>query len=124
MPSRPAPATDSPLFWLLLFGSVGLVMLTAIEPKFAKRQQRIERMQQSREHGRPVGDEAAEAGEGGADGGKTPFWQATHTATLRPLMLFLAAVLVGGIVAMQIRRQKLLTEYRRAVAAENQGGAA
>ena len=113
---RPAPLTDSPWFWLLLFGSVGLVMLTAVEPKFAKRQERIERMHQSRQLGRPAGGKPAETGERV----ETPFWQPTRQATLRPLMLFLAGVLVVAMVAMQIRRQAAMADYRQGQAAESE----
>ncbi|HET6880227.1 MAG TPA: hypothetical protein VFI31_08735 [Pirellulales bacterium] len=113
---RPAPLTDSPWFWLLLFGSVGLVMLTAVEPKFAKRQERIERMHQSRQPGRQAGADPAEARERA----ETPFWQPTRQATLRPLMLFLAGVLVAGVVAMQIRRQAAMADFRQALAAESE----
>lgn len=112
---RPAPITDSPLFWLLLFGSVGLVLLTAIEPKFIKRQERIERMHESRQRARP------------ADRGQTrdltaaPAWQPTGRVSLRPLMLFLAGVLLVTMVVMQFRRQRSIAQFREAEAADNEG---
>jgi hypothetical protein len=101
MESRPPPITDSPWFWLLLFGSVALVMLTAVEPKFARRQERLERMQQSRQLGRAIEPGAG----GGSAPAETPLWRPTHRANLRPLMLFLAAALAGGIILMHLRRR-------------------
>ncbi|MBI2827184.1 MAG: hypothetical protein HYX69_21135 [Planctomycetia bacterium] len=46
-PSR--PLTDSPFFWMAIFAVAGLVALTAIAPKYARRQARMERMGQTRE---------------------------------------------------------------------------
>lgn len=85
----------------MLFGSMALVMLTAVEPKFARRQERLERMQQSRQLGR-----ANEPRTGGdSEPSQTPLWQSVHRASLRPLMLFLAAVLAAGIIVMHVRRR-------------------
>jgi hypothetical protein len=106
MASPPPPITDSPLFWLLLFGSVGLVLLTAIEPKFALRQERIERMHESRELGR----QRTKTATGDRDAPETPVWQPTRQATLRPLMLFLAGVLVVGMGVLHVRRLRLARE--------------
>lgn len=95
------PITDSPLFWLTLFASVGLVMLAAVEPKFAKRQERIERMRQSRQR-------ATQATKAASDETVEPVarWQRGQPASLRPLMLFVAAVLVAAMIGMRIRLQK------------------
>jgi hypothetical protein len=117
---RPAPITDSPLFWLLLFGSVGLVMLTAVEPKFAKRQERIERMQQSREFARQPRDQTADAGQS-FEQSATQVWQPVRQATLRPLMVFLAGMLMAGMVIMHLRRRKAIAECRPNDAAELEG---
>lgn len=97
----------------MLFGSMALIMLTVIEPKFARRQERLERMQQSRQLGRAnqLGRRADQPGEaskaagGDAKSSPTRLWQPTHRANLRPLMLFLAAMLAGGIIVMQVRRR-------------------
>jgi hypothetical protein len=47
--SSPSPQrsslTDSPLFWFFLFGTMALVGVLAIGPKYAARQERINRMQ-------------------------------------------------------------------------------
>lgn len=115
MESRPPPLTDSPWFWLLLFGSMALIMLAMIEPKFARRQERLERMHQSRQLGRP-----GEPGRGKQfDRPHVPAWQPTHHVSLRPLMLFLSALLAGVIIVMQVRRQMIL---RRSDGATNHGG--
>ena len=49
MPNEPAqphppkaPLTDSPWFWLFLFGLAGVAALVAITPKYLRRQARIE----------------------------------------------------------------------------------
>lgn len=122
MISRPPPVTDSPLFWVLLFGSVGLLMLTAVEPKYMKRQERIVRMQQSREHARPADAKAADVEQ---EAGRTaPLWQPASHATLRPLMLFLACALFVAMVVMQVRRQRAIARYRQVQAALEEGGRA
>ncbi|HVX12101.1 MAG TPA: hypothetical protein VHC22_13050 [Pirellulales bacterium] len=117
--ASPPPITDSPLFWLLLFGSVGLVLLTAIEPKFALRQERIERMHESRELGRQrtgtaIGDREARTVP------ETPVWQPTRQATLRPLMLFVAGMLVVAMGILHVRRRRLAKEAERNAEHEDQ----
>lgn len=115
MESRPPPLTDSPWFWLLLFGSMALIMLAIIEPKFARRQERLERMHQSRQLGRP-----SERGRDKQfDRPHVPAWQPTHRVSLRPLMLFLSALLAGGIIVMHLRRRRIL---RRSDDGTNHGG--
>ena len=46
---RRPPITESPWFWLALFGGVGLLGVMVIGPKYAVRTARIERMQGTRE---------------------------------------------------------------------------
>lgn len=46
--SARATLTDSPWFWLFLFGGMGLVAVIAVGPKHARRQERLDRMQQTR----------------------------------------------------------------------------
>ncbi|HEV3340327.1 MAG TPA: hypothetical protein VG125_08215 [Pirellulales bacterium] len=125
MTSRPAPITDSPLFWVLLFGSVGLVMLAAIEPKYIKRQERIERMQQSRQRAQAAQVASPRVSERELEAGSaersTPVWRPTQSATLRPLMLFLAAVLLAALVVMHLRRHKAISQYRQALATLEEG---
>lgn len=119
---QPGPVTDSPLFWLLLFGSMGLVMLTVVEPKFIKRQERIDRMHQSRQRTLRQAPQASD-GAGGqlANRAETPVWRPGKQASLRPLMLFMAGVLVTAMIAMQLRRRKMIAACQRAPADTNPG---
>lgn len=48
-PHVPGPLTDSPWFWLGLFGLAALVGLMAIGPKFAQRQHRLALQSEVRE---------------------------------------------------------------------------
>lgn len=99
-PARPLPATDSPWFWVFLFGSAGLLLLAVIEPKFAARQERIERMQQTRQRVAAQGtaDEpdraAGEAWERGA----------IRRRPLRWLMLAMAALLFMAVLCHSMFR--------------------
>ncbi|HVA46265.1 MAG TPA: hypothetical protein VNH11_07820 [Pirellulales bacterium] len=99
------PISDSPLFWLMLFASVGLVMLAAVEPKFARRQERIERMQQSRQRAAQRNRAASKEGRA-SERSAVPEWQPAGRATLRPLMLFVAGLLVAAMIGMHIRRRR------------------
>lgn len=45
---KPAPATDSPWFWMAAFAFVGLVWLAAFGPKYARRQENLERRYEAR----------------------------------------------------------------------------
>lgn len=59
---RRPPITESPWFWLALFGGVGLLGVMVIGPKWVLRTSRIERMQGTRERvalERARGSEAA-----------------------------------------------------------------
>jgi hypothetical protein len=120
MVARPPPITDSPLFWLLLFGSVGLVMLAAVEPKFVKRQERIERMQQSRQLDRRSDMPAAARGTSPTPS-ETPAWQPSRRATLRPLAVFLAAMLVAAMGVMHLRRRQAFAAFRNASSVGEEG---
>ncbi len=46
---RPPPVTDSPWFWLALFGAMGLAALLAVSPKYGRRQATIERKYQAQQ---------------------------------------------------------------------------
>lgn len=80
------------MFWLLLFGSTALILLAVIEPKFARRQERLERMSQSRSRA----TQAIAATE-------APRWEAQRRPTLQPLILFIAFVLLAGSLTMRFQ---------------------
>lgn len=59
---RLAAWAESPLFWLLLFGTMALVAIVVVGPKFSRRQSRLEANYQGREEvwkhklsGEPIG---------------------------------------------------------------------
>ena|SRR5258708_879866 len=101
------PLTDSPWFWLLLFGSMALAMLAAIEPKFTRRYQRLERMHQARNQvalrsAASQGEPVAEVGDDSAE----PIALNSGGGTLRPIMFFLAAMMFAAVLAMAILRRR------------------
>lgn len=98
--SSSGPATiDSPWFWVMLFSIAGLLALVVMQPRFAGRQQQIERKSQVRQ-------EAARlvAGEKPRE---VTLSEGTRI-TLQPLLLLLAAVLVVSwfqVLRLQHRRR-------------------
>lgn len=90
------------MFWLLLFGSTALLMLAVIEPKFAKRQERLERMSQSRVRAAQAISSEKTASDGSVYT-ESPRWQATQRPTLRPLIFFIALVLLAASLVMRFR---------------------
>lgn len=103
------------MFWLMLFGSTALIMLVAIGPKFAKRQERLERMSQSRaiaaKNTAPKNAAQRASDVPPSSDADTPRWQADHRPTLRPLILVIAAVVLTGSLAMRfvVARRKQQT---------------
>ncbi|MEX0713722.1 MAG: hypothetical protein WD278_15390 [Pirellulales bacterium] len=105
---NPKSISDSPWFWLFVFGGMGLVALVTVSPKYARRQERLERMHQTRQR------VAASAGQRQVEvsGQKRqvetrglPAEAAEgHGDALRPLMLFLAASLAVAAVVVLRRR--------------------
>ena len=85
--SNPAPITDSPWFWVLLFSVMGLIALVAISGQYGKRQARLERQYQARER---VAEDAV------ADPERRQY--ATPNATLVPLWPL--AILLGGVIVL------------------------
>jgi Flp pilus assembly protein TadB len=97
--------SDSPWFWLLMFGAAGVAALAVIGPKHVRRQERLVRMQAARER---VQTAAAKA----ADGSQPPIEDSVPEAveqpqvSVRPLMAFLASALfIAALVAgwIQVR---------------------
>lgn len=104
-----SPATDSPLFWLIVFISMALVMSVAVEPKFARRQERLDRMHESRLRSRAATDGAMDNGPGAsADEPPRPVqsWQPGRRITLRPLTSVLAVLLMIALVAWRVTRRR------------------
>jgi hypothetical protein len=60
-PEEPRRLSDSPLLWFFVFGMMGLLALVVIAPKHARRQERLERMADSRE--RPFIEHAVDPSE-------------------------------------------------------------
>lgn len=104
----PQPTTDSLMFWLLLFGSTALIMLAVIEPKFAKRQERLERMAQSRTRAAQT-IAASDVKRNDSDYTETPRWEAERRPTLQPLILFIGFLVLAASLVMRFtagRRQR------------------
>jgi hypothetical protein len=114
------PVSDSPWFWLLLFGAMALAMAAVIEPKFSKRHERLERMHQARSRA-AARSAAGEEWPGGqssmddADDANLPAETAEPSGggSLRPLMFVIAGLMVLALIGMVIgnaRRRKRLID--------------
>jgi hypothetical protein len=111
MNSSPPPLSDSPLFWLLLFGSAAIAALVLIEPKFAQREARLERMYRARQRaaaraqppragqGSGATDRAAEDP---AATGESP----GPIVSLRSLALLLAGILFAAACWLAVVRRR------------------
>ena len=85
--------SDSPWFWLLLFGAAAVAALAAIGPKHVRRQERLVRMQAAREWVQM--DAVAKSADGSAtapDDSALPAIEPPQVS-VRPLMMFLASAL-------------------------------
>lgn len=103
----PKPLADSPLFWLLLFASAALVMLAVVQPKFAQREARLERMYHSR--GRAAERTQASAARQPSDPREfeaEEYVPAEPIVTLRPLMFLLSGVVFAAWIALAILRRR------------------
>lgn len=108
LPSSPNPLSDSPLFWLLLFGGMALAMAALIQPKFEKREARLERMYHSRQLAaeRSAAKADGAAAERAAPDAASPEYQPDQPiVTIRSLMLLLAAVLAAASLALAFLRR-------------------
>ncbi len=103
--SNSNPLAESIWFWMVCFSAFGLLALTAIGPKYARRQAQIERQYQARgqvhrdvAEGRPLGEMA----------GRDIVRYSTDDDTLislRPLRIALVTVIL--IAAIALVRQRL-----------------
>lgn len=93
--SRP-PLSDSPWFWLYVFGTAGIVALLWMSPKFGARQSQLDRQFEGRRHVMSQPADVAAA---------RPFSNPERrAASLRPLYWILLAALVAGWVALWWQR--------------------
>ena len=103
--SKPIPLAESIWFWIVCFSAMGLLALTVIGPKFARRQAQIERQYQARgqvhrdvAEGRPLGEMANRDIVRYSTAGDT-------LISLRPLRIVLVIVIL--IAAAALVRQRL-----------------
>ena len=97
------PITDSPLFWLCLFGVMALAALVVVGPRYARRQGQLQQKWEARE--RIARDAAEQAGATSTGEKREP--RVVDRPTLRPLFLVMAcfvAVIAGFLVVQRIRR--------------------
>ena len=96
--ASPRPITDSPWFWVYLFGTAALIALALASPKFGPRQAQIEREYQGRTRAAQNLNKAEP---------DVPLSSAQRTlVTLRPLFIALAAITaVGWIIFWWTRQQ-------------------
>jgi hypothetical protein len=100
------PASDSPWFWVYLFGTAALVALAIINPKFNSRQAQIEREYQGRTRA-AQNLNGVEPNIEMSDPGRT-------IIGLRPLFIGLAvATVVGWIIFWCTQRQPAQTSAAR-----------
>jgi Flp pilus assembly protein TadB len=100
--------SDSPWFWLLMFGAAAVAALAAVAPKHVRRQERLVRMQAARERLQSAAVRSA-AGPNSSPPStedSAPWVVEQPHVSVRPLMVFLASALfVAALVAgwMQVR---------------------
>ena len=107
-PQPPKPISDSPLFWLLVFGGMALAMAALIQPKFDEREARLERMYHSRQLA--AGRSAAKASEASSrpaseDSASPEYQPAEPIVTVRSLMFLLAGLLLAGSIVLMLARR-------------------
>ena len=86
---------------------MALAMLTAIEPKFTRRYERLERMHQARNQvalrsAASHDEQVAEAGDESAE----PIAINSGGGSLRPIMLFLAGLMFAAVLAMVVMSRR------------------
>jgi hypothetical protein len=96
--SVPRPITDSPWFWVYLFGTAALIALALASPKFGPRQAQIEREYQGRTR--------AAQNLTGAEPDLTMSTAQRTLVTLRPLFIALAAITAAGWIVFWWTRQR------------------
>jgi hypothetical protein len=111
--------TDSPWFWAMVFSAMGVVLLLAISPKYARRQGRLELQYQARQEiARRQVEGTAATRESGAEGSAAPPAPGELIIRLGPLVL-LFAVLFAIAAGMLYRARRAIA---RSIEEENPGG--
>jgi hypothetical protein len=106
--SAPRPITDSPWFWVYLFGTAALIALALASPKFGPRQAQIEREYQGRTR-------AAQNLNG--ENPDLAMSTAQRTlVTLRPLFIGLAVITAVGWAVFWWTRQRAIQPQTSATA--------
>lgn len=102
-PARPPkpPLTDSPLFWLCLFGVVALAALIVVGPRYARRQGQLQQRLEARER---IARQAAErtGAVKASDADAAP--PAARQPSLRPLFLAIAGLVAIVAIGLLVRR--------------------
>jgi len=100
--------SDSPWLWLFVFGGMGLVALVTVSPKYARRQERLQRMHQTRQRVAASAGQIqaeAQASEAARQSGSPVASRPGPTQpALRPLALALALLLFIAALVMVGRR--------------------
>jgi hypothetical protein len=100
--------SDSPWFWAMIFSAMGVVLLLAISPKYAKRQGRLELQYQARQEiARRQVEGASAMREPGEEGSAAPPVPGELIIPLWPLML-LFAVLFAIAAGMLYRARRAM----------------
>ena len=94
----PRPITDSPWFWVYLFGTAALIALALVSPKFGPRQAQIEREYQGRTR--------AAQNLNGENPDLTMSTAQRTLVTLRPLFIALAVITAAGWAVFWWTRQR------------------
>jgi len=118
-PEAPRAAlTDSPLFWVVVFGTMALFAAIVVAPKYAQRQGRLERMYRSRQLTATTGQAGTPASPtddapgtaASSDDSEWPWYQPMPVTSLLPLGLFLATIvgltLAGAVTVRTLRRRR------------------
>ncbi len=106
---RPPPLTDSPWFWLVLFGGMGSMALVAIGPKYGGRQAPIERKYQVQQRLRIPADGGAPST---ADAPPADFDYSTADDTIIKLWPIRSLVFVVTVVAAAVLVRQRIAQHR------------
>lgn len=95
-PAEQPSLTDSPWFWIYLYGGMAVVAIFVVAPKYASRLGRMERMSRARQ----------EVQSGAGAEGQAPHadeFDIPEKASIEPLMALGGLLIVGLLIAMACR---------------------